>query len=76
MKRYKIIYQRAKEEDPIDIPILLEDPEGDLGPKEAYEEYWRAYNECQRLINRLIYQLDMIRDSLNRASNQTNSLRW
>lgn len=75
IKRYRIDFTIAKEGDPLAIPTLVEDPYGPYDPKEAYKKYWEEYNNCQHEINRLIYQLEMVRDSLAIASRQTKNLK-
>lgn len=73
--RFNLIYKRIKETDPIEIPCLVRDDEGGtLSGPEAYKAFWKAYNETQQTINALIYQLEMVRDSLNKESNQTKCL--
>lgn len=73
--RFNLIYKRVKDTDPIEIPSLVRDDEGGtLSGPEAYKAFWKAYNETQRTINALIYQLEMVRDSLNKESSQTNNI--
>lgn len=73
--RFNLIYKRVKDTDPIEIPCLVrDDVAGELSGPEAYKAFWEAYNETQHTINALIYQLEMVRDSLNKESNQTKCL--
>ncbi len=73
--RFNLIYKRIKETDPIEIPSLVrDDKDGELSGEEAYHAFWTAYNETQDTINKLIYQLEMVRDSLNKESRQTNGI--
>lgn len=73
--RFNLVYKRIKETDPIEIPSLIrDDEEGALSGPEAYRAFWDAYNKTQHTINEMIYQLEMVRDSLNRESHQTNGI--